>query len=1013
MTADDWARVKSRLAEVLVASADERPALIDRLCGTDAAMLEEVRSLIAAHDGTGVLDDEPVLPPSISSADGLLATEVRAGRESVIGPYRLERRLGSGGMGEVFLATDTRLNRAVAVKVLHPRLDVQPRFAQHLLREARAAARLNHPHVAAVYDVIDDSGRVSLVMEYLPGETLTARLRRGRLNLGTVLSFARQMASALAHAHGQGVLHCDFKPANVMVTADDQLKVLDFGLARTLAGTDSEALGASPSLVRHRAGTPAYMSPEHRLGLPLGPATDVYSLGIVLHELATGHRPAEPGAIASGESTTAAATDPVLSAQVPRALRAVIRRATHSDLAQRTPTAQEVLDALSRIRDRRAAGWWTLAACLLAALGVLAGGSLQRGLPPASFHEHERAVVAEFQDLTGDPSLARTVREAVVMALQQSRFVNLLSGGRVADALSRMQRPEGTVVDEATALEIARREGARAVLGGTLARAGGTTQVTVRGLEGASGRLLFVESATFVRYDDVFGVVDALTRKIRRHLGESLAKIDDTSLPLQKVTTRSFEALRRYTDAVVARSQARMNDVEVPLQASLAIDPDFAMAHLKLGDFYLGIGGDTTRAIEHFARAHALSDRVTERERHFIAASYFSALERYDEARNSMRVLASLYPDDPDIRYELAMAHYALEDLAGATAQLEEVLRLDPQSTRAVGQLVLLLARDDRPTEALERQKRAAAAKLDSPMLHWGSGLAHLALGDADGAHREFRVLRDAGGFYDRLGLLQTARAALFQGDVTAAQRLYDEALRAMKAAGDVTLELAVRAQQGRTALLLGRPEEARRAADAILRAPASAVGAEELRRSAALAAESGDLRAARVAHKRLERLRRETGGSFIDFAFHHTAGVIALREGRAASALTAFRAAIARWPWYESRIGMARAFEASEEWQRALDERRQVNAVKGRVLRDGYPLDWRLNQLAAARLLMQIGQCDAAYAIASDTLTLIARLPDDALGTQSHTTARDVHACRQGTAGVRRADAGLAPFTH
>ena len=149
-----------------------------------------------------------------------------------------------------------------------------------------------------MFDVVEAGARLYLVMESLRGETLAARLLRGPLPLRETVDLGRQMADALGHAHSHGLLHCDFKPANVMLTPGNHVKVLDFGLARTFQGPDSEALGASASLIRNRAGTPAYMAPEHRLGLPLGPPADVFALGIVLHEMCTGQRPAHGPACA-------------------------------------------------------------------------------------------------------------------------------------------------------------------------------------------------------------------------------------------------------------------------------------------------------------------------------------------------------------------------------------------------------------------------------------------------------------------------------------------------------------------------------------------------------------------------------------------------------------------------------------------------------------------------------------------------------------------------------------------
>ena len=194
--------------------------------------------------------------------------DLRAG--DVLGPYQLVRRLGAGGMGEVFLARDSRLRRDVALKSLHPTLAHKPRFATQLLREARAVARLNHPNVAQVFDVLDVHGRTLIVMEYLEGETLAQRIRRrGPDSPLETVSLGTQMASALAHAHSHGILHCDLKPGNVFVTRDGVVKVLDFGLARVIdaeAGVSDPGLGATPTMLEMRAGAPRTCPPNNSTG---------------------------------------------------------------------------------------------------------------------------------------------------------------------------------------------------------------------------------------------------------------------------------------------------------------------------------------------------------------------------------------------------------------------------------------------------------------------------------------------------------------------------------------------------------------------------------------------------------------------------------------------------------------------------------------------------------------------------------------------------------------------------
>ena len=216
-----------------------------------------------------------------------------------LGPYEIQAAIGAGGMGEVYLAHDTRLNRKVALKSLSgPSVDT-PEARDRLLREARAAAQLTHPNIAAIHDILDTGPCPCIVMEYVQGETLAAKIARGPSPSGQAVAIGVQLADALAHAHAAGVVHRDLKPANVQVTPDGTAKILDFGLARSRSLEDPTmpAGAAAGDVARSQAGrltgTPAYMAPEQLMGKPATPQSDVYGLGVLLFEALSGRRPFE------------------------------------------------------------------------------------------------------------------------------------------------------------------------------------------------------------------------------------------------------------------------------------------------------------------------------------------------------------------------------------------------------------------------------------------------------------------------------------------------------------------------------------------------------------------------------------------------------------------------------------------------------------------------------------------------------------------------------------------------
>ena len=277
-----------------------------------------------------------------------------------------------------------------------------------------------------------------------------------------------------------------------------------------------------------------------------------------------------------------------------------------------------------------------------------------------------------------------------------------------------------------------------ALIAGSITSSGHTTQIAVRVIEAGGGRLLFVGTAEYRKPDEIFARVDDLARRLRENLGEREGAIATSSQPLQKVTTGSLEALRQYSKAVEARAMGDLDAVEAPLLAALQLDPDFAMAHLKLGDYYLAGAGDAVKGQPEMDAAYRLRDRVTDREKHFIAAQYFQSRDDFEQSRNSLKVLTTLYPDDPEAHYELALMHYALEELKPGIAELRRAIVLHPRAARAHGTLALLLARDNRPLEAIDASKTALPLTTDSPYLYWARGLALIGAGRIAEARADF-----------------------------------------------------------------------------------------------------------------------------------------------------------------------------------------------------------------------------------------------------------------------------------
>jgi tetratricopeptide (TPR) repeat protein/predicted Ser/Thr protein kinase len=872
------------------------------------------------------------------------------------GHYTIESRLGSGGMGVVYLARDLRLARHVAIKVLSDGR-VTDEFARtRFRREAQALSRLNHPNIATIYDFDQQDGRDFLVMEYIEGQSLRD-LGPDPLPTADVVRLGSQLAEALVAAHGAGVVHLDLKPGNMMLTGDGRLKVLDFGIARLhapdLADASTRTREPDTETVAPDAGTPPYMAPEQVASAPVDGRTDIYAAGATLYELATGRRlfdkPRGPGLY---DSILRDKPEPPrrYNAGIPPPLETALLKALEKQPAKRQQTAQELLRDIQTSTDPRAAagapprwrrrGIALTAAATFAAVAVT-GYALWPAPVTATFHARDFVLVGDLEDRAGDPLLSRTVQEALSIALQQSKFVNLVSRDRVADALRLMKRPPNAALDEATGRDICQREGVPALIAGSVTKSGNTTQIAIRVIEAGAGGLLFAGTSEYTKPDEIFARVDDLARRLRKTLGESMDTIVTSSQPLQKVTTGSIEALRQYSKAVDARAMGDLDAVEAPLLAALTLDPDFAMAHLKLADYYLGGIGDAVKGQPQIEAAYRLRARVTDRESHLIAAQYFQSRDDFKGSRDSLKVLTTLYPDDPEAHYELALMYYALEDLRPGIAELRRAIELHPRGARAQGSLALLLARDNRPDEAIEATRLALAKGVESPYLYWARGLAFVGANQIGNARTDFERLERTPGYYSYLGRLQQARVSLFTGDLADATVRLKALGDSARAGGARAFELAARIQLALTAAASGDRALVRAQSAAIETLTAhDQASPVELLDSGRVALLAGDAALAKRRLARLASLESSEGTELVRMARGLLAGEIAMHERKPSEAVTLQDDAMRQFPLYRYSRGRAEAREALGDRPGAVAAWKSLLAARGQVIQDGFPPD-------------------------------------------------------------------------
>ena len=356
MTPERWQEVKDIFADVLEQEPAERATYLDKIC-TDAALRHEVELMIAAHErgGSGFMEH-----PTLNTGPLQSGTK--------LGPYTIKKRIGAGGMGEVYRAHDTKLKRDVAIKVLPLAFVNDPERLARFQREARTLALLNHPSIASIYGLEDSSKIHALVMELVEGPTLADRIRQGPIPIDEALRSAKQITEALEYAHDHGIIHRDLKPANVKVTSGDAVKVLDFGLAKVLAG-DAASIDilTSPTISDMATqpgvllGTAAYMSPEQAKAKPVDRRADIWAFGCVLYEMLTG-KMAFRGETVTDTLAAVIRAEPdwsQLPAATPIRIRLLLRRCLQKDPKQRLQAAGDariaIDEALSGTPDPDAA----------------------------------------------------------------------------------------------------------------------------------------------------------------------------------------------------------------------------------------------------------------------------------------------------------------------------------------------------------------------------------------------------------------------------------------------------------------------------------------------------------------------------------------------------------------------------------------------------------------------------------------------------------------------------------
>jgi serine/threonine protein kinase/tetratricopeptide (TPR) repeat protein len=778
--------------------------------------------------------------------------------DRTISHFRILEKLGAGGMGVVYKAVDTRLERSVALKFLPDGMAQDSQALERFRREALAASALNHQGICTIYDIGEQDNMPFIAMEFIDGETLRQHIHGKPLPTDQILDLGIQISDAIDAAHSKGIIHRDIKPSNVFVTSRGQAKVLDFGLAKLVSkgvlqsagdDTSSKATEENVSIVGIISGTPAYMSPEQVRGDDLDPRADIFALGLLLYEMATGRAAfggRTGGAIIEAILTRVPESVRFLNPSVPAQLEEIINKCIEKDRDRRYASAAAVradLLALRRVTESgqttvsvtvpaaviaaasasakksdSGLGWKAVAIGAAALVGVLAiGGWLYNTRRAHALTQADTIVLANFTNKTGDPVFDETLRQGLAAQLQQSPFLSLISEQRIQQELRLMGVPPESKLTPKMASDLCQRLGSKVYIGGSISNIGNQYVVGVGAVNCQTGDSVAQQQVTANGKEGVLGALGSASTKLREQLGESLKTIQKLDTPIEQATTPSLEALQAYSmgrrNMIVKADYA----AAVPLfERSIQLDPNFAMAYATIGTTYQNLG-EKSVAAENTGKAYELRSHVSEWEKFYIESHYYHFVTGdLEKAGKVYELWAQIYPREEVAPNNLGIIYQSLGEHEKALAEFREAMRISAPDSLGYNNLVLGSLSLNRLDEARTTATEAISKGFDSPAMRISLYKIAFLKSDAAGMAEQVSWTTGKPGSESVLLCMQASSVA-YAGKLAAARDLSRQASNSAQRAGDKEITADCEAGAALTEALYGNAAEAKqRVADSL-----------------------------------------------------------------------------------------------------------------------------------------------------------------------------------------------------
>ena len=626
--------------------------------------------------------------------------------------YKILEKIGEGGMGVVYKAQDTRLDRIVALKFLPQYLSSDPVEKERFFHEAKAASALNHPNITTIYAIDELEGQAYIAMEYVEGKTLKKLVETEPLPLKKILDIAIQICDGLAAAREKGIIHRDIKSDNIMVTTKGQVKIMDFGLAKLKGSSKLTKAGTT-------LGTAAYMSPEQAVGEEVDHRSDIFSFGVVLYELLTGqlpfkgeHQQAVIYSIQNEEPQPAARFNNRVSPEIER----IVSKALAKDKEERY---QHIEDLQADLRKERKSleyvrtGQVTsqvlqtkpkkkllpiLVPASILALAALLFFILQPfkvevGTEQKALAEQNSLAIMYFENLVDREDkerLGEIVTNLLITDLSESQYMNVVSSQRLFDILKLLGKAELKAIDREIATRVAQKAQAKWMLLGSILQLEPELVLTSQLVEVKSGNVISSQRITGEPKEKIFSIIDKLTVEIRKDLALPSEAQQEKDPQVADVTTSSPEAYRYYLEGTDFINKLYMQEAKQSFLKAVELDSTFAMAYYKLASFtgFAAFTDSPEEAKKMLAKASKYSNKVTEKEKHYIKVAEARAAGNIDQVIKELQKIIERYPQEKEalsslgITYQLILFQYDK-----AIYYYNKVIEIDPLHKMAYNML--------------------------------------------------------------------------------------------------------------------------------------------------------------------------------------------------------------------------------------------------------------------------------------------------------------------------------------